>query len=61
MAERWNDDLEVAEGDLTEQLRDLVDDADDPEDAAADVPEGVDPADAQEQRLPVEFDEDDYR
>ncbi|TDD69121.1 hypothetical protein E1262_13955 [Jiangella aurantiaca] len=62
MAERWSDDdPEVAEGDLSEQHRDLVDEADDSDDTAADVPDGVDPADAQEQRQLVGFDEDDYR
>ncbi len=63
MAERWSDDdPEVAEGDLSEQHRDLVDDPDDSgDDPATGVPDGVDPADAQEQRQPVGFDDDDYR
>ncbi|SDT53172.1 hypothetical protein [Jiangella sp. DSM 45060] len=62
MTERWHDDdPEVAEGDLSEQHRDLVDDPDSGDDAESDVPDGVDPADAQEQRQPVGFDDDDYR
>ncbi|WP_157987839.1 hypothetical protein [Jiangella endophytica] len=62
MTERWNgDDPEVAEGDLSEQHRDLLDDPNGPDDTAAAVPDDVDPADAQEQRQPVGFDDDDYR
>jgi hypothetical protein len=59
---RSDDDPEVAEGDLTEQHRALIDDSDDSgDDVPATVPDGVDPADAQEQHRPVGFDEDDYR
>lgn len=63
MTQRWSDDdLEVPEGDLSEQSRGVIDDPDDSGvDDAAGVPDDVDPADAQEQRLRVDFDEDDYR
>ncbi|WP_162606453.1 hypothetical protein [Jiangella asiatica] len=60
MVERRTDENPLAaEGDLTEQERSLLNDGDDPGDPP--VPEGVDPADAQEQHRAVEYDEDDYR
>lgn len=62
MVESWSDHPEVAEGDLSEQSRDLLDD---PEGAGDDgdgpVPDEVDPADAQEQHQSVGYGEDDYR
>lgn len=61
-AERDTDEGPAAtEADRYEQQRSLVDD--DPEPRADDsaVPDDVDPGDAQEQRLPVDYDEDDYR
>ncbi|WP_026875108.1 hypothetical protein [Jiangella gansuensis] len=60
MVERRRDENPLAaEGDLTEQERAVVGDADEPADPA--VPDGVDPADAHEQQQAVEYDEDDYR
>ncbi|MBB5785843.1 hypothetical protein [Jiangella mangrovi] len=62
MVERWSDDPEVAEGDLTEQARDLLDDPEAlDDDGDGPVPDGVDPADAQEQHQSVGYGEDDYR
>ena len=58
-AEPGDDDIEAPEADLHEQRRSLTDDSDD--EADADIPADVDPADAQDQQLSVEFDEDDYR
>ncbi|TDC51398.1 hypothetical protein E1212_12455 [Jiangella ureilytica] len=65
MVERWSDQPEVAEGDLSEQSRELLDDAADLGDVGDDdggtVPDEVDPADAQEQHQSVGYGEDDYR
>jgi hypothetical protein len=50
--------VEAPEADAVEQRQDVVD----PEpDLPQSVPDDVNPADAVEQRLPVGFDEDDYR
>jgi hypothetical protein len=60
--DRWSDDPEVAEGDLSEQSRDLLDDLDDTgDDGDGPLPDEVDPADAQEQHQSVGYGEDDYR
>lgn len=62
MVERWTNDPEVPEGDLSEQHRDLLDDSDGPDDdGAGSLPDEVDRADAQEQHQSVGYDEDDYR
>jgi hypothetical protein len=61
VVDRWSDEPEVAEGDLADQRRGLLDDPDDSDDVAAPVPDGVDPADAQEQHQSVGYGEDDYR
>jgi len=51
---------EAPEADRHEQQRGLTDDAGGDE-IEADLPDDVDPADAQDQQLIVEFDDDDYR
>lgn len=53
-----DDDVSAAEADIYEQGRDVVDRAEVEPPA---VPDDVDPADAQEQQLVVDYDEDDYR
>jgi hypothetical protein len=53
-----NDDPPVAEADRYDQRREIID-----QDAGipGDIPDDVDPADAQEQQVSVPYDEDDYR
>jgi hypothetical protein len=53
-----DDDVSATEADVYEQRRDVVDRAE-PEPPV--VPDDVDPADAHEQHLVVDYDEDDYR
>lgn len=55
------DDLNAAEADIYEQERDLAGDDPQLDDDTPAVPDDADPADAHEQQLVVEYDEDDYR
>ncbi|PSL01900.1 hypothetical protein CLV30_112140 [Haloactinopolyspora alba] len=59
---RPRNDSAAAEADLYEQEREISDRANNDVDGDREpVPEDVDPADAHEQQVIVEYDEDDYR